>query len=265
MKTIFITIFDAAITKNILRTDVFRLLKEKVKIVLLVNKSKKEYYRSCFEEKNVIVETFPQNNFLKRIENRFFRLGFISVHTNTVQMRIKEDWRKNHSYFRYFSEKTLWFLGAYKFWRELFRSFHFLIPSHVFQNLFEKYQPDLVFASDMISAEDMTILREAKKQHILTLGMVKSWDSLTATTFILEKPDFLIVHNSRVKKDAISLADYPENKIFISGIPQWDIYFDKSVILEKKEFFKEIKADPKKKLILYCGAGFYFFPKNWKY
>ena len=189
MKTIFITIFDASIVKNILRTDVFKILKQpNIRIVLVVYKEKEEYYRKCFKDTNVIIEPFPESNFWKRLENRFFNLGFVGVHSNTVRMRIIEEWKKKRSVFRFILTKTIWFLGAYRLWREFLRGIHFLLPSYLFRELFEKYKPDIIFTPNMLSGEDMVILREAKKQGILTLGMIKSWDSLTATTFIVEKP-----------------------------------------------------------------------------
>jgi len=42
--------------------------------------------------------------------------------------------------------------------------------------LFNKYKPDLVFLPDVHSIQDVTVLREAKRQKIKTIGMPGSWD-----------------------------------------------------------------------------------------
>lgn len=260
MKTIFITIYDGTIAKNILRTDVFEVLKSKSKVVLLVLPEKKDYYNEEFASENVIIETVPKKR--RRIDLFFFHLGLDSIHTRTVANRQKNYLNESNNYSKYGIIRIAWFLGQFRLWRKFLRALYFIIPSQNFKELFQKHKPDLVFTPTIISPEELQLLKEAKKKRIKTLGMIKSWDSLTSKTFVVVMPDYLIVHNLQVKKEAQKLGDVPENRIFISGVPQWDIYLNKESLLKKEEFFKKIGADVRKKLILYCGVGKVFNPQE---
>ena len=64
----------------------------------------------------------------------------------------------------------------------------------------------------------------AKKQNILVIGMVKSWDNLVKDIPIRLRPDILFVWNEVMKNQAINYQYIPKNKIKIVGIPQFDIY-----------------------------------------
>src|SRR3989344_1436623 len=46
------------------------------------------------------------------------------------------------------------------------------------RGLFERYHPDLVYLPDVLSIQDVSVLREAKRHNIRTLGMPGSWDHL---------------------------------------------------------------------------------------
>jgi CDP-glycerol glycerophosphotransferase (TagB/SpsB family) len=260
MKTIFITIFGGAIARNILRTDVLKILKSELKIILLVPNSKKEYYEKEFADKNIIIESFPGK--IKKMDKLFFHLGFESLHTKTVTNRQKNYLKNTSDYKGYIIRRIFWFFGQFKLFREFLRGFYYIIPSKNFRELLRKYKPILVFAPNSISPEDIQLLKEAKKKNIKTLGMVKSWDSLTSKTFLAVKPDHLIAHNEIIKKEAEVFSDYPQSRVFVSGVPQFDIYFDKKNILSREEFFKKIKADPSKKLIFFCASGGWIAPTD---
>ncbi|MFQ6049515.1 MAG: CDP-glycerol glycerophosphotransferase family protein [Candidatus Paceibacterales bacterium] len=262
MKTIFITIYDGTIAKNLLRTKVLEVLKTKLKIVLLVRQEKKEYYQKEFGSKNVIIKPLPPFKGGEKIGRLFYYVCLYGIHTETSRIRNMTSLKRNRHYPLFLIKQTFWFLGQFRLWRELLRKIYFFIPSGRFEEILNTYKPDLVFATGMLSIEDNQLLKEAKKREIKTLGMVKSWDNLVSNTFILVKPDKLIVHNNIIKNEAIVLCDYPSQNIFVSGIPQYDIYIDKDTFLAREEFFKKIKADPSKKLILFCEGGDFFCPDD---
>jgi len=98
------------------------------------------------------------------------------------------NWRKNIIDFwnqgKYFNASFLWLLsklGHIKLYRKLLRwaDFHFM-PKKFYKEYFEKYKPDLIFASDVFSAPDVNLLREARARGIFTIGMVRSWDNVTS-------------------------------------------------------------------------------------
>src|SRR3989344_3798332 len=48
-----------------------------------------------------------------------------------------------------------------------------------FSFYFDKYQPDLIFATDVFNIDDVHFLAEAHHRDIATVGMVRSWDNIT--------------------------------------------------------------------------------------
>lgn len=259
MKTIFITIYDGDTEKNILRSDVFPLLKKAgLKVILLVRKRRfLDYYRKNFEGPQVIVELFPDSKVIS--ERIYYWIGWNTIPTYSIFLRRKEAYLHGHkNLIRYLVENVIGFLGRFRTWRNFLRWIYFHIPDDYCKKLFEKYKPDLVFAPSMFSYEDGRILRQAKKLKIKTVTTVKSWDVLTTKAFTRVLADRILVFNECNKKEAVEIGDYRPEQVKVTGFPQFDIYTKKEIFLKRKDFFKRIGADPKKKLILYSSPG------NWK-
>ena len=257
MKTIFLTIYDGDTEKNILRSNVFPLLKKAgLRIIVLVKKKFIDYYQQNFADSQVVVEGFPDSrNFLEKI---YYWIGWNSIPTFTISLRRKRRYLKHRNSIRYIVENIIGLLGRFKVWRNFLRWSYFLIPDDYCQELFKKYKPDLLFAPNMFSREDGKLLRLAKKIGVKTVTTVKSWDVLTSKAFTRILADRILVFNEYNKKEAVELGDYNPEQVRVVGFPQFDIYKRKEVLLSREEFFKKIGADPKKKLILYASPG------NWK-
>lgn len=187
-----------------------------------------------------------------KLENLLFVHGK-PVHT----FKIKRDIIKHESLLRYipvFFTKKFSFIHNRRIFREFFRGvdFRFIKPKHNYKELFEKYNPDLVFCSHILT--DYDVIKTAKKMGVTTIGMTMSWDNFTSKGEVRIKPDKLIVWNEIMKKEAVELHDFSPKDIFISGVPQFDMYFKRDGLLTREEFYRNIGADPSKKLITY-GTG----------
>lgn len=254
MKTIFLTIFDGDTEKNILRSDIFPLLKKAgLRIIVLANRKFVDYYRQNFADSQVIVEPLPgAHSFSERI---YYWLGWNSIPSFTIFLRRKKRYLKHKNFIRYIVENIIGFLGNFRFWRNFLRWTYSCIPDDYCRELFDKYKPDLLFAPSMFSREDGRLLRLAKKLKIKTVTTVKSWDVLTSKAFTKVLADKILVFNEYNKEEAIKIGDYRPEQVEIMGFPQFDIYTRKNIILPREEFFKKIGADPKKRLILYASPG----------
>ena len=262
MKTLMVPIANSFFVRNFMRADVFKVLKDSkdLRMVFLAPEEKIEYYKSEFAYPNVFFEKLPALRDLA--SERFFRfLESSSIHTNTVTML--ERWqflRAAHpSFFPrlviYLISRLFWHLGRFYWWRAMIRKFYFSLASNFFGGFFDKWRPDLVFAANMIYAEDHLVLREAKKRGIKTLGMALSWDNLYSKSLIRVSPDHLVVHTDTIRDQTIALGDYPPGKITVTGIPQYDDYFLKNRLANRDEFIRSIGGDPAKKLIVYAFSG----------
>jgi hypothetical protein len=116
-------------------------------------------------------------------------------------------------------------------------------------------QPTLVFCPAVLYGSEWQFIKEAKKLGIKTVGMLSSWDNFYSKTFLRTLPDYLLVQNELLKRQAVSFADYPEKQIRVVGAPQYDRHIMRMGVIGRNEFFRSIGADPVKKLILYAFSG----------
>jgi CDP-glycerol glycerophosphotransferase (TagB/SpsB family) len=257
MKTILIPIFDGMVARNLLYTGVLKHLTDTgARVVLLPQKSKIEYYKERFKDNpDVIVETEP---IWKHSRSEFIMAGLFRHSIPTHAMKVRQVyWYWNEGkYIQYFATAILRNLGYFYPWHLFIRwidSF-IKIPGHI-EAVFKKYNPDVVFAPTMVAQDEVFFMRLAKKYGKISVGMMKSWDNPSTKAFLRVFPDFIIVHNELIKKETAKLFHYPLQKITVTGIPQYDMYADKSLLSTREEFLRKIGGDPSKKLILFAPAG----------
>jgi CDP-glycerol glycerophosphotransferase (TagB/SpsB family) len=57
-----------------------------------------------------------------------------------------------------------------------------------------------------------------------------------------------------MRREAIELFNFPEEKIFVSGVPRFDNYFRRKNMRSRSEFLKSYNLDPDKKLVTYTTS-----------
>ena len=92
MKTLFITSFQPFISRNILNTDVLRLLKKEkdLQIVILVPQEKIDFFNEFFRSDSVIIEGMNLDPIRNSKSIKFFHnqaFLFIRSHYNTYTRR----------------------------------------------------------------------------------------------------------------------------------------------------------------------------------
>ena len=79
-----------------------------------------------------------------------------------------------------------------------------------------------------------------------------SWDNLTMNCKHIRKTDYLIPWNEVMKEEAMTIHGYPKERLFVSGTPRFDPYFDKTVKpLSREEFLRSKGLNPKYKTIFH--------------
>jgi hypothetical protein len=258
MKTIFLSVYDGDTEKNVLRTGTFAYLKAAGhRIVLLVRGADKiAYYKKEFEEENVVVELLPGAT--TAAERLWYFVGWNSLPTRAAEIRrhmyLAHGWPR----YRYVIGRVLGFLGRFRVWREALRFVYGSIPDDYASVLFEKYKPDLLFAPGMFSPEDTRLLKQAKKRGVKTVATAKSWDVLTTKAFTRVKADRLLVFNEINRDEAIRLGDYNQDKVVITGFPQFDAYAAHGLALDRADFMRAHGLDPEKEFV------FFSVPGDWK-
>ncbi len=258
MKTILIPLFDGFIARNLLYTEVEPLLtkNENVRVVIIPPKGKVDYYAKEFgSRRNIVVEVGP---FWKhdRFEFIIEKLFLHSIPTNFMRIR-QVDWYWNRKkYFAYFGVSILRLLGHIRLWHHFIRFVDAFVPIHPYvYEVMDRWQPDMIFAPTMIARDEVALMRVARKRGVRVVGMVKSWDNLTSKAFLRFFPDHMIVHTNIVKREAMELYGYPEERITVTGLPQYDDYLKEDFVDSREDFFRKIGGDPTKKLITFAPAG----------
>ena len=132
MKTIFLTIFDGAISKNILRTDVYRMLCRHYRLIIFVPEAKLEYYKQAFVHPNVVFEVSPPPS-RGEFEKRFNALSLHSLHTETVRRKILNYYARDKNLVSLSYKFLLWQLGRFHFVHRIMRFAYALVPDTSFE------------------------------------------------------------------------------------------------------------------------------------
>lgn len=262
MKTIFLVIYSGFISKNLLRTDVLRLLgnKKDVRVILIVSKSREEEYRAQFGSEHIIVEGVESDTttFVERLWIKFTN-NVIETETLRIQRGGGPLSPRMGLLKRLIAYVSRTILGNPK-GRRLLRAIDMRFGGRQeIRALFDRYSPNLVFVANLFSVLDIEVLREAKSRRIKTLGMIKSWDNITSKGLVRQLPDKVIVHTAIMREEMLRYADMKSEHIFVSGVPQYDIYFSPDSV-SREEFFKKFSLDPNKRLILLLEPGLKLAP-----
>ncbi len=257
MKTIFITIFQGVEARNILRTDIYIKLASTphVRLVLFVNsQDKKEYYEKEFNGPDIVYEVVKDYT-ARGLQRLFGAIKFNLINTSTIDVKRKLAFNIDKSrikfLWRYFFNRIF----ARKFFRRIIRWLDWcFISENFFSAYFDKYKPDLVFLAHLFGGIEIAMLREAKHRGITTVGLINSWDKITARAMVRLLPDWLMVHNNLVKDDAIKYVDMAEKKIVTVGVPHFDHYFNEERT-PVREFYEKWSLSKDKKTILYLPVG----------
>ncbi len=262
MKTIFISSYHPFISKNILNTGVFGILKQRkdLKIVILAPAVLKDFFENNYCSDNVIIEGIDLSPFSRsRLNNFFSKAAFLFIYSHWIKRKRWDYVTQNLNIYNYLKYYVLiaatFLLSGHKTINRIFRFLNrYFSPDNFYESYFEKYKPHLIFVPDVYTDFDQALIKEAKMRGIFVVGMIRSWDNNFSKGLMRSLPDKLIVNNEVIKKEAIKLHDYPEENIFIGGLPQFDDYL-KAPFKNREEFFKSVGGDPNKKTILFAPGS----------
>lgn len=255
MRTIFITCFHPLVSRNILSAPFFNMLASapNTRIVLVMPRAKKEFFEKFYKRENVIIEGVART--LNEADYLFKDLAAAAIRTRTRALIRKM--RLGHE---------RWNALRIFFWAPLVRPliprlYALCMPKYRYTDVFLKYTPSLVFATDIFNPMDVIFMHEAKQRGIPTVGMVRSWDNLTAKGGFRVIPDTLVVQNEIIKKEARVFHGIPEHKIRVVGIPHYDKYRN-GAPLSRNDFCVALGVPLESRFILYAPVGNRFFTKN---
>lgn len=260
--TLLITCFHGIISKNVLNTDALKILAEKGwNIVILVPEHKVELFRKYFSFPNISFEGIDVDWLVgSKRNNALLYVARLLVDSHYLWYKKQERLKANPSVrnrIKFFAEiAATKIFSRSKLAHQAFRVFDGLVNEYpMFRDCLAKYKPTALFATDIFEKVDAAFMAEAKRLKVPVIGMVRSWDNCWSKGLLRTIPDRVLVNNEIIKQEVVKLHDIKPETVEIVGLPQFDIFLKPGTLKTKQDFFKEIGADPTKKLIMFSPVG----------
>jgi len=271
MKTLLITTYNTFISRNILNTEVLRLLTQKsdLRIVIFCPPHKVDLFKQYYGHKNVVFEGLDMEPIIRKPWNKkLYRLAFLLENSQYVKDQRLERYWNNRNVLGYLN--YLWvsglscFLSSFRFFFSGYRFFdYYFSDRRVLGSNFNKYNPDFVFATDSFGEMDVWFMKEARARKVPLITMVRSWDNTTTKGMLRVVPDEIIVNSPVVKNELIQFHGCRSENVFVAGLPQFDSWLS-GPTESRDQFFSKIGADHKKRLILFAPAGKVLSDTDWQ-
>jgi hypothetical protein len=121
----------------------------------------------------------------------------------------------------------------------------------------KEYRPDVVIATPFLKEDSVEVdfVRATAALGIPTIVNVLSWDNLTSKGVFHAVPDMTLVWNQALVKEAVELHDLPPHKVFVTGAPTFDFWFDMQPSLSRAAFCEQVGLNANAPFILYLGSS----------
>jgi hypothetical protein len=254
LKTIFIVVDSGMAIRNILRTDVYKVLRACKNLrVVIFSPLMDDDFRNEVGGENVFLEPLQKWKAGPIVKSlRSFRKDVWSEKHAVVRFREKRASRRGR-----FGRSLVYNLllrerGEDRVDRALekIERWEARFTRKLASRYFDKYQPDLVFYTTIYS-KDLAVEIGAAQRGVKSCAFILSWDNPTTKGPFPVRPDRAILWNNVMRDELINFHDFPAKHLFVSGPPQFDIYTDHTPYASREEFFREWGLDPEKKLITY--------------
>jgi len=256
MKTVFITSFHSYISRNVLTNSFLETLRASGhELVLVVPAYKVDFFKAQFVASPLIVEGVQTGQVSRTRRGLFFKrfaeLSYVSE-TTWVKLRYKYHHERKVGYAALAC--LIGVAGSFFFVRRLMRYLdERFAPRSFLNDLFDRYNPDLVFSTDVYNENDVAVLQTARARGINTIAMVRSWDN--PSKYLLRVfPQKLIVSSETLKDEVETFHHYPRERMAINGIPHYDRY-GAGPTMTREDLCKHFGLSAERKVIFFSPVG----------
>lgn len=153
-------------------------------------------------------------------------------------------------------------IGQVRFLRRLFGFIEQLLTQSREMNsaIMELAPSVVVLANYGTEPWEKKIISASRRNGIPTVSIVPSWDNLTSKGVVSVRPDFIIVWNEIMRREAIEIADFAPQQVLVSPPPQFDLYFADVEAARTKAV--SVRRSKGRSLITYATVTPKYFPQN---
>lgn len=123
-----------------------------------------------------------------------------------------------------------------------------------------------VLSTSPLALCENRIVNFCKKNKIPSIGMIISWDNLTSKGIINANHSCILVWNQFMAEEYrkfYSIFGWNETRIYITGIPRFDIYFRTLPLdCQQTDFRRKFNIKPSDKIILFATSSCKLFPNQ---
>lgn len=277
MKTVFVYIDHGLGLVYFLDTGLAKLMTDNgIKLVFLVQDEILPILREKYQDySNLFFESNQEQQIKKYQNTRLSTLQYLMEHirdssastkipltyVETHRLRKEKESEGKWRALLILARPAIWLLRHSKIFRNMFRWLqHSLFTAHIFDELFNKYQPDMVISITAGWRIDKYLLREANKRRIKTAATIVGWDNPSAMGIQGSDVTHVNVWSEIHKTELVNGIDWKPENVHIGGMPIYDGYINKIWELPKKEYYKEHGLDEKKSLIAYVATALSISP-----
>jgi FkbM family methyltransferase len=131
--------------------------------------------------------------------------------------------------------------------------------------------PDVLVISPLVhfGSAQADFVASARAAGVPVGMLLYSWDNLSTKGCLHRLPDWMFVWNERQRTEARALHEFPEDRVFITGAPRFDSFFELGSRVARDEFHAALNLDAAKPTLLYVcssllvSAGELAFVRAW--
>jgi hypothetical protein len=265
-KNIFLTVSHGFHVRNFMETKFIDGLSDAYNVIMVINDADKVSVKKFIADHNLSIEVEGIVIQKRRFEDRFifFRKNiFVNPKRAGTKNILNELHGKELGHWRSLFSLFNKIFGRFEFSRASWRRFErFFITGHEFDKLLRKHNPCLVITANYGTEPfEIRLLRSAKRHQIKTLAIIPSWDNLTSKGVMGVKPDYLVVWNEIMAREAEELHAFKKENVFVTGPLQFDNFFDPDFLMSRDEFNAKFQVENGRPLIVFGTIT----PKYFKY
>lgn len=258
-KTVFIAIAFGTSVRDVLRNDTYKLLlgRNDLDIVILAQDISETFQNEFGHANQVKFEklTPVKPTLIERILLHFHR-ATLRDRCRTIDLGNTSGDTSAIDKFTPLARLTLKVLGESGTNKLIYILYKLFASRSDYKSIFDRYKPDLVVVTRVLNySADYPVMRTAAKLKVPVVALVSSWDNLTSKAFFPFSLNRLVVWNEVLKAEAVDLFQFPAERIEVTGIPRYDVFFRRSNFRAKADFREAWGINPSHKIITYCTGS----------
>jgi len=272
--TVFLAPDQGFSSRYLLRTDIYRTLKESgAHVVILSPHAREPYFVQEFSGENVSLEHYDVEAGLAYVASSWLhrRLRLLRDMTakQTADLATFEARRRRQAASRRWRQRIsdgvarlpIALLRRSRLLRRRLVALESaLFTPSLYDELFRQYRPDLVVVTSVgnLRGPDVLLMRAAKRHRCKVASVVLSWDNSSSRGIGGATPDFVVAWTPTMKRELVEYQDLDDRQIFVGGVAHWDRYYSREG-RTRQELIGQFGLDPNRKLLLFATAS----PTGW--